>query len=232
MKRRTLTLGFVAVSSASLAGCAGLNPFTDADDSSTSGGVQSSSETDSEAAGEDSDGTDTDSETEPSEGSSDFDADTDTDSIVLRLSDLGAEYEYSGERDIVTAELEGDEQEQYASDHIIRQHSRSFQRSSDADSPTIIYSEVTVYETADDEDSQFNDIISTFEEQSSNITNINIAADVTTTQIKYENDRDAQNILLYYQQDNLRLLVITSDPDSFYSERAKQLMITMISDIP
>jgi len=239
MKRRTFALGLATVSSISLAGCAGLNPFAEGGEDDLVGGGGGSSETDSgEPDGDsnesdDSSGeSDTNSEPDPSDDSPDFNADTDTDSIVLRLSDLSDGYEYSGETDIVTAELDDNKREQYASDQIVRQHSRSFQRSNDEDGLGIIYSEATVYETARDVNSKLSDIISTFEDQSANITEIDLTTGVTATQIKYENDRGSKNVLLYYQQNNLILLVIASESDEFYPNRTEQLMITMISDVP
>lgn len=238
MKRRTFALGLATVSSISLAGCAGLNPFAEGGEDDLVGGGGGSSETDSgEPDGDsnesdDSSGeSDTNSEPDPSDDSPDFNADTDTDSIVLRLSDLSDGYEYSGETDIVTAELEDDKREQYASDQIVRQHSRSFRRTDDLDGPIIIYSEATVYENTDDASTQLSEIESTFQDQSAEITPVELTTDVTAKRITYANDQDTQNVLLYYQQDNLLLVIITSGADQFYTTSARNLIVKMISDI-
>jgi hypothetical protein len=231
MKRRTFALGFATVSSASLAGCAGLNPFADAGENDLVGEDGSSSKSDSGDSGGDSGESDTDSGSEPSDGSPNFDADTDTDSIVLRLSDLSDGYEYSGESDIVTAELEDDERDQYASDQIVRQHSRSFRRTDESDNPIIIYSEATVYENADSASAQLSEIEATFQEQSAESTPVELTTGVTASQITYVNDQGTQNVLIYYQKGNLLLLIITSGTDDFHVERARELKIQMISDI-
>jgi hypothetical protein len=160
-----------------------------------------------------------------------FDAETNTDSIVLRLSDLPSTFEYSGERDIVTAELDGTEQEQYAAKDIVRQHSRSFRQASDADGPMLVYSEATVYEGADHADAHLTETESTFREQSASIDTVELAADVSATQIRHENDRGSQNVLLYYQRGNMQLLVIVSGNEAFYPELGEELMIAMVSDV-
>lgn len=160
-----------------------------------------------------------------------FGPETNTDDIVLRLSDLSSDYAYSGETNRRTSELSGEEQAQYESQGIVRQHSRSFRRSSEAAGPVLVYSEATVYENAEDVDAQLEEAQSTFENQSAEVETIELASGVTATQISYENDRGAQSVLMYYERHNLLLLVISSGQEQFHPERAQELMIQMVSDI-
>jgi len=238
MNRRTFGLALATVGSTSLAGCAGLNPLAEpggddpaGEDSGPAEENPDESGNDSNESGSGSSESDTDSGSEPSDSSGNFDADTDTDSLVLRLSDLPDGYEYSGETDITTAELDDDEREQYESDQIVRQHSRSFRRTDDSDGPIIIYSEATVYENAGRASDQLSETESIFQDQSAEVTSVELTTGVTATQITYINNQDTQNVLIYYQKDNLLLLVIISDANEFYNERARELMIEMISDI-
>jgi hypothetical protein len=203
-----------------IAGCGGLNPLSGSDADGTQTPVSTVQST----------GTLTEDEGAVDQENT-FGPDTDTGDIVLRLSDLPENYEYSGETNRQTAELSGEEREQYESQGILRQHSRSFRRSDDSTGPVLVYSEATIYESADDVDAQIQEVRSTFESQSAEIETIELASGVTATQISYENDQGTQNVLVYYERDNLLLLIISSGQEQSYSERAQILMIQMISDI-
>jgi len=238
MNRRTFGLALATVGSTSLAGCAGLNPFAEPGEDDPASEDSGPAEENSDESGSDSNESDsgssesdTDSGSEPSDSSEVFDADTDTDSLVLRLSDLPDGYEYSGETDITTAELDDDEREQYESDQIVRQHSRSFRRTDDSDGPIIIYSEATVYENTGRASDQLSEIESTFQDRSAEITPVELTTDVTAKQITYVNDQDMKNVLLYYQRDNLLLGIISSGADQFYTAIAKDSIINMVSDV-
>jgi len=95
----------------------------------------------------------------------------------------------------------------------------------------LVYSEVTVYESIDDANTQLTETESTFREQSARIETVDLATDVTATQIRHENDRGSRNVLLYYQRGNMQLLVIVSGGEEFYPDLAEELMIAMVSDI-
>lgn len=221
MERRKFGLSLLTASSVLISGC----NFGNEEDSSTEEMQPTAErrEPNSEAPER--------ANTEATADAPTFDAETNTDSIVLRLSDLPSTFEYSGERDIVTAELDGTEQEQYAAKDIVRQHSRSFRQASDADGPMLVYSEATVYESADHADAHLTETESTFREQSASIDTVELAADVSATQIRHENDRGSQNVLLYYQRGNMQLLVIVSGNEAFYPELGEELMIAMVSDV-
>jgi len=221
MKRRKFGLSLLTVSSVLVSGC----NFGSEEENSTEESQPTAEERERNSE------TPERATTEATDDAPTFDAETDTDSIVLRLSDLPNTFEYSGERDIVTAELEEAEQEQYAAKDIVRQHSRSFRQSTDSGGPALVYSEVTVYESIDDANAQLTETESTFREQSARIEAVELATDVTATQIRHENDRGSRNVLLYYQRGNMQLLVIVSGGEEFYPDLAEELMIAMVSDI-
>jgi hypothetical protein len=221
MKRREFGLSLLTVSSVLFSGC----NFGNVDESKTEETQPTAERQESNSA------TPERTDTETADSASTFDAKTNTDSIVLRLSDLPDTFEYSGEKDIVAAELDEAEREQYTSKDIVRQHSRSFRQASESDGPMLVYSEATVYENADHADAQLTDTESTFQEKSASIDTVELAADVTATQIQYENDRGIWNVLLYYQRGNMQLLMIVSGSDDFYPDLAEELIIAMVSDV-
>lgn len=208
-----------------IAGCGGFNPLSDGSDTGDE------SKTTTQAIEETKSLTPTPTTSDTSSQDPLFDPDTDTDDIVLRLSDLPENYEYSGETNRRTTELSGEEQERYKSQGIVRQHSRSFRQAAESTGPVLVYSEATVYKSADDVDAQLEETRSTFESQSAEIKTIELASGVTATQISYENDQESRNILMYYKRANLLLLIISSGQKQSYSESTQELMIQMISDV-
>lgn len=241
MKRRKFALAILSASSIPLAGCSGLNPLNS--DSDEENENQGPTETEPDTSNENSEGADNESDTDNSEDESDnsdtdseatgtsFDSETATGDILLRVSDLSGGYEYSGEEQIITEELESEEQEQYTSQNIVRQHSRSFRQSDGSSGPEIVYAEAAIYETTDDVSSQLTETESTFQNRSAEVETIELSTGVTALKIAYESDRGLQNTLIYYQQKNLLLLLIVSGVDEFYSERARELIVKMVSDV-
>lgn len=201
------------------AGCGGVSILTD-----------DSSPTPTTVPGTD---TITPSPTESKSVQSLYSMETETGEIVLRLSDLGATYNLSGESLKVRKELSGEERDQLESNDILRTHSRSFRstNSSEENNPLLVISTVTIYDSQNDAKSGLQHKLKSFQERDSEIRNVSVATGINATQVKFQNQRDLHNTLLYHQDNNLVITVIVTGPNQYYTEEGRSSLVQMYSEI-
>lgn len=160
-----------------------------------------------------------------------FSNSTDTDRLLLGLSEVGPEYNLTGESvsDSDTAVVQDPNQRDFQF-----QHSRTFELS-DVDQlgekPFIIISSVIIYETPEEAEEGLENTVSGFQDGNASVSDVTVATGINATQVQFQADTGSRNVILYGRESNLIYFVITSGPDKYHSDNAQELYIEMYSDV-
>lgn len=162
-----------------------------------------------------------------------YTAETNTGEIVLRLSDLGADYNASGETSKIRNELSEENRTEFKEKQIIKQHQRAFRlsnRDSLGEKPFVIFSSATVFESIIAAQSSLQN------KTTSNISNATVSrvdiASNTVLRIKFQNERGVNTILYYDRNKNLVYSILVAGREKFYDKRAEELFVRTMVDIP
>jgi len=163
-----------------------------------------------------------------------FPADAETDEIVLRLSDIGFGYNFTGESVQRRTDASGETQRDFEEKGILKQHKRVFtlaESNQANEKPTTILSTVVIYETEDDAATDLQNTITNLESDGANVSQQSIASGITATQVTFQGNQGLNHVILYGQENNMLYFVMVTGEKQYHKENAIDLFMQMVVDI-
>ncbi|WP_136603211.1 hypothetical protein [Salinigranum halophilum] len=166
-----------------------------------------------------------------------YDSNTDTDEIVLRVSDLGPQYNFTTESLNRRGDLSEAQAERFANQSLLRQHQRVFtlvSETTDSNLAPVVISTVAIYESPAAAGQQSPALIQSLREQGATVETVELASGYKVTQVQGQTSTGRHNTMLMWRSENLVVWLVTSSPreNGEYQEQARVLFIDMLVDVP
>lgn len=154
-----------------------------------------------------------------------------TDEVVLRLSDLGTDYNFTGESVSTAEDVSGEQARLFEERGIVKTHARTFRLSTETvDRPDIVISSATAYRSPEAAAAGLDRQVSSLEGSGATLTRVNVAVGVNATGATFENERGLRTAAIYGRTGSLVYSVTASSPDDYPRSAAADLFLKMHVD--
>lgn len=151
-----------------------------------------------------------------------------TDEVVLRLSDLGPDYDFTGESISTAEEATGERAALFEERGIVKTHTRTFRLSDeDVDQPEMVISSATAYRSPETAEADLDRQVSSLEESGATLSRVNVRVGINATGATFESERGLRTAALYGRTGDLVYSVTASSQDEYPHGDAAELFLEM-----